>query len=147
MSNILGVGVDLCEITRMEPLLQNERFLARCFTPDERAYLLTRGQAAPSSLAGLWAAKEAALKALGTGLALPLTDIEITHAPTGQPLYRLHHQAARLTQATRLHLSISHDANLAIAFCVWSDAPGDAVPLDPLPGGSFDPPGPPIRGK
>ena len=63
---IRGIGCDLCAIPRMEEILQDGRFLRRYFTADERAYILDRVQAAQTA-AGIFAAKEALLKALGTG--------------------------------------------------------------------------------
>ena len=54
---ILGIGLDLCEIARMEKLLQDDRFLHRYFTPDEIEYVRSRGVGAARSLAGLFAAQ------------------------------------------------------------------------------------------
>ena len=67
-----GVGLDVCEISRMEKLAEDERFLNRFFTPEERAYLAERGRNRAQTLAGLFAAKEALLKALGTGIRFDL---------------------------------------------------------------------------
>ncbi|MBR6028843.1 MAG: holo-ACP synthase [Clostridia bacterium] len=119
MSDVLGIGCDLCEISRMEHLLENERFLARCLTQEERDYIASRGAVAAASLAGLWAAKEAALKALGTGLSLPLTDIGVTHTEAGQPVYVLTGEALARMAPGKLLLSISHEGGMAAAFCVW----------------------------
>ena len=119
MCNVRGVGIDLSSVNLMEELLDNERWLNRCFTQQEAAYIRSRGSAAAESMAGLWCAKEAALKALGTGLALSLTDIEILHRASGQPYYRLHGKALEAAQGGAMHLSISHDGGMAIAICVW----------------------------
>lgn len=67
-----GLGLDLCGISRMEALLRDERFLNRYFTPAETAYVHAKGAGAAQTLAGLYAAKEAVLKAMGVGIALPL---------------------------------------------------------------------------
>ena len=120
MSDVRGIGVDLCAIPRMEKLLGNERFLSRSFTPGEIAYIRSRGLMAGASMAGLWAAKEAAVKALGVGISLPLTEIEISHTRSGQPVYVLSGQALELSLGGHLHLSISHEGDMAAAFCVWS---------------------------
>lgn len=120
MSDVRGVGVDLCAIPRMEALLGSDRFLSRSFTPEEIAYIRSRGLMAGASMAGLWAAKEAAVKALGIGISLPLTEIEITHTPSGQPVYVLHGKALSLCQGGSMHLSISHEGEMVAAFCVWS---------------------------
>ena len=70
-----GLGLDLCGIARMEALLRDERFLSRYFTPAEAAYVRSKGAGAAQTLAGLYAAKEAVLKALGVGIALPLREV------------------------------------------------------------------------
>ena len=119
-SGVLGVGVDLCGIDRMRSQLEHETFLRRCFTEREIAYIRGRGAQAADSLAGLWAAKEAVLKALGTGLTVPMTDIEITHTDLGQPVCVLRGEALRLSRGGTLRLSITHEGDLAAAFCVWS---------------------------
>ena len=121
MSKVLGIGLDLCEISRMEALLADERFLLRCFTEAERTYILSRGLCAGKTMAGMWAAKEALLKALGTGLALPLTDIEILHSDAGQPRYHLTGRALEASRGATLHLSITHEALMAAAMCVWEE--------------------------
>ena len=125
MCKVRGVGIDLCEIARMEPLLRDDRFLARYFTPDEAAYIRGRGASAAQSLAGLYAAKEAVLKALGTGLSLPLGEIEVTHSPAGQPLCRLSGSALERAGGGHIHLSISHEGPMAAAFAVFSDDGAD----------------------
>ena len=120
MCKVLGVGVDLCAISRMQEQLTHEHFMARCFTAQEQAYIAARSRRAADSAAGLWAAKEAALKALGVGIVLPLTDVEIVHTDKGQPQYALHGKALDMVQDGSMALSISHEGNMAIAFCVWS---------------------------
>ena len=62
---ILGVGIDLMEIVRMEEALSKEGFLDRFFSPEEKEYIVSRGKGAAESAAGCFAAKEAALKAMG----------------------------------------------------------------------------------
>lgn len=76
-----GLGLDLCGISRMEPLLSDGRFLSRYFTAEEAEYIRSRGAGAAQSMAGIWAAKEALLKAAGRGLTLPLREIEVCHGP------------------------------------------------------------------
>ena len=113
-----GVGLDVCEISRMEKLAEDERFLNRFFTPEERAYLAERGRNRAQTLAGLFAAKEALLKALGTGIRFDLREIEICHDALGQPGYRRTGETARAAGEDRLFLSISHDGGVAAAVCV-----------------------------
>ena len=62
-----GLGMDLCEIARMEKQLRDDRFLARFFTPGEIEYVRSRGAGAAATLAGLFAPREALGKALGGG--------------------------------------------------------------------------------
>lgn len=113
------MGLDLCEISRMEKDDMRARLLRRCFTEAESAYIMSRGASAAQTMAGVWAAKEAALKALGVGLALPMTDIEVLHTPTGQPYYHIMGKAAALADGGSFLLSITHDGGIAAAVCVW----------------------------
>lgn len=117
-----GLGLDLCGIARMAALVEDERFLGRYFTSEEAAYVRGKGAGAAQTLAGLYAAKEAVLKAMGTGIALPLREVEIWHAPGGQPQVRLTGQAARrlaeLGGGTFL-LTVSHEGDTAAAAALW----------------------------
>lgn len=120
---ILGIGVDLVEISRAEEMLQKPHFCARCFTEAERAYFAARGKTAAQSAAAAFAAKEAVLKALGTGLSgAPLADIEVKHLKSGAPLLVLHGKALERASAHGPHhmlLSLSHEAGMAVAMVVW----------------------------
>ena len=69
MPETLGIGVDLCAVSRIERAIQKAHFLNRVFTEAERAYLQGRGRGAGESAAAMFAAKEAVAKALGTGFA------------------------------------------------------------------------------
>jgi len=60
-----GLGLDLCEIARMETLLENQHFLERYFGEEEISYIRSKGRNAAQTLAGIFAAKEALAKALG----------------------------------------------------------------------------------
>ena len=117
-SMICGVGLDVCEIRRMEKRAEDERFLSRFFTEQERAYVAERGAGAAQTLAGLFAAKEAFAKALGTGIAFDLREAEIVHDALGRPGYRLRGRAAELAGEDRFFLSVSHDGGVAAAVCV-----------------------------
>lgn len=120
MCEIRGVGVDLCGIARMEENLSKEHFLSRVFTPGEIAYIRAKGQSAAASMAGIFALKEAVCKALGTGIAFALTDIEVTHSEAGQPQISLTGRAAEIAGGGRFHASVSHEGDMATAFVVWS---------------------------
>lgn len=118
---IVGIGVDLCEIERIGRAIQKEAFLTRCFTQEERAYLAGRGGMRGQSAAGIFAAKEAMLKALGTGLMIPLRDVGVSHTEAGAPQAVLAGAAAkRLAElgGARMHLSISHDGGMAVAMAI-----------------------------
>ncbi len=114
----LKCGLDLCRISRMERMLEHQHFLDRCLTPDEQAYLAGKGGQRAATLAGLWAAKEAVLKALGTGISLPLTEVEIRHDALGAPCCHLTGQAAALAGEALVSLSVTHEDGMAAALCV-----------------------------
>ena len=118
-----GLGMDLCAVERMEKILEGgDRFLQRFYTQEERDYLAGRGKAAADSAAAMFAAKEAFLKAIGTGLGgVPMAEIGVVHEASGQPRYALGEKAlARMAQlgATEAFLSLSHEAGMAAAVCV-----------------------------
>ena len=128
---MLRTGVDLIEIERVRRAVERhgERFLERVFTPAELAQ--ARGRA--ESLAGKFAAKEAAAKMLGTGIwrhGIGWTDIEVAKdMQSGEPTLLLHHAAAARAVLLALagwSLSISHDCTHAIAFVVANTQPPGA---------------------
>ena len=122
-SMIHSVGIDIVEICRIEKLLhkQPERFLKRVFTPAEQAYCLAKSHAA-THLAGRFAAKEAVLKVLGTGLRdVKWTEIEIIRDELGKPQVRFNGKArmlARKQEISAVLLSISHSRAYAVAQAV-----------------------------
>ena len=96
------------------------RFVARVFTAAERAYCDSRGAAAAQHYAARFAAKEAALKALGTGWrgGLKWQDVEIISNEAGAPALHFHNQARTLFQnsgADTAHLTLSHTTEHAVA--------------------------------
>ncbi len=119
---IRGVGVDLCEISRLEKTDLDSRFVERFFSDEERAYLTDRVGSLSETLAGMYAAKEAFSKALGTGVrGFELKEVEVLHSPEGQPYYSISGKALEAQKARRIErmfLSISHDGGMAIAFAV-----------------------------
>jgi len=120
-----GAGMDLCEISRMERLVENERFLDRYFTPEEAVYVRGKGRSAAQTLAGLFAAKEALGKALGGGIDFELREAEIRHGEQGEPYFVLHGALAERVRGERLHLSISHDGGFAGAICLREAGEGE----------------------
>ena len=118
---ILGTGIDLVEIDRIQQSLERygKRFLNRVFTPAEQAYCLRRRNSA-ESLAARFAAKEAAAKALGTGISRGVNwlEIEVVREPGGRPSLRFHGRAAEIAArlgVARAALSITHTGSLSMA--------------------------------
>lgn len=125
---IIGIGCDIIEIARVAKALEREAFKRRVFTVAEADYCESRGLQAPASFAARFAAKEALLKALGTGLrGGRLTEIEVTADSLGRPGIKLsgHHAAlARRLGAERICLSLSHGREQALAYVVIEGAAG-----------------------
>ncbi|NCA99597.1 MAG: holo-[acyl-carrier-protein] synthase [Clostridia bacterium] len=130
-------GTDLIHIHRIEQAIirQGESFLTRIFTTPERSYCtLPDGSFRYASLAARFAAKESIAKALGTGVGpegIQWTDIEILTQTGGAPIARLH-GAAKIRYETlgglSLAISLTHDQDLAQAFCVLLSS-GQAAPF------------------
>jgi holo-[acyl-carrier protein] synthase len=118
---IVGTGIDLVELERIRSMYERhrERFVNRILTPAERDYVLRHADPT-ARLAGRWAAKEAALKALGTGLAegIGWRDVEILPDERGKPDLLLHGKArerANALGASVCHVTITHCETLAMA--------------------------------
>lgn len=118
---IVGSGVDLIEVARIRQSIERygERFLARIYTPSERAYV-ERKKNRFERYAARFAAKEAGMKAIGTGWRLGVTwlDFEVVNLPGGRPTLRLSGKAVEF--AAKLHvknvaLSLTHTEAMAIA--------------------------------
>ncbi|MEX2599855.1 MAG: holo-ACP synthase [Dehalococcoidia bacterium] len=116
----ISVGVDLIEIDRIAAALERfgERFLERVYTPGEIAYCRRR---APQ-LAARFAAKEAVMKALGTGTrGVGWREVEVTRKRSGEPEIVLHGRAAARAERLgigRIAISLSHSRQYAIASVV-----------------------------
>ncbi|MFQ5442583.1 MAG: holo-ACP synthase [Thermodesulfobacteriota bacterium] len=113
-----STGIDVESIARMKGLMENPRFLKRVFTVGEARYCLGRRNP-QRHLAGRFAAKEAYLKATGTGLTggIRWTDIEVVNRANGKPELRLHSTAQRkIPPAKRIFLSIAYSLETALAF-------------------------------
>jgi len=115
---IKGVGLDLCEISRMEKLLTNDDFLKRFFSEYEIRYIRSKRVNAAQTMAGIFAAKEALSKALGTGIIYDLKEIGIIHDEAGCPGYALSGEVGKMCAGDRFTLSVSHDGGMAAAVCV-----------------------------
>lgn len=120
---ILGIGNDIVEVARIKSILTRypQRFLDRVFTPHEQQYCLRRKEPA-LHLAGRFAAKEAIVKALGTGFSQGLSwlDFEIQNDPKGKPVVAFSPFAKELLGDLNLHISISHCHQYATAFAIWT---------------------------
>ena len=134
--NVVGIGTDIVESLRIAQMIERhgEAFLTRVYTAQEIEYCRQR-KAATQHYAGRWAAKEAVLKAIGTGWArgIAWTDVEVRNRLGGQPRIVLAGgagQIAREMGITEVLISISHCRTHATAFAiaVGGDRPG---PLDP----------------
>jgi holo-[acyl-carrier protein] synthase len=118
---IISIGIDIIEVRRVrEVLARTPRFVERVFTPLERAYCDGRGAVAAQHYAARFAAKEAALKALGTGWGggVGWQDVEIARDGAGAPSLVFHGRALELFRrsgATRAHVSLAHTAEHAVA--------------------------------
>ncbi|MEM6331922.1 MAG: holo-ACP synthase [Planctomycetota bacterium] len=122
---IVGHGIDLVETRRIERLIERHgpRFLERVYTLDERSYCERDGKRRIEKLAARFAAKEAVLKAMGTGLTqgIAWTEVEVTRDPLGRPGVRLSGTAAAEASARGIGgwwLSLSHIEGHAVASAV-----------------------------
>ena len=119
---IIGIGVDVVHANRMERWRNTPRLLERFFHPDELSDALSRGKGVDLSLAARFAAKEAFGKALGTGLAgIVLKDIMVRNRHNGQPeieVFGTAREAMKRSGASRVHVSLTHETNNAIAMVV-----------------------------
>ena len=128
---MLITGVDIIEIPRVGRVANRygDRFFRRIYTEGEIAYC--RGRA--PQLASRFAAKEAVMKALGTGVrGMPWKDIEVTRVRGKAPAIRLHGKAlarANLLGASQLALSLSHSNEFAIAFVVAESKHDNTMPI------------------
>jgi holo-[acyl-carrier protein] synthase len=119
---IVGIGTDLCQVSRIGRALERwgERFEKKVFTPGEIAYCRARKEFA-THFAARFAAKEAAYKALGTGVSMGVRwkDVEVVRrgaAPAG--LLGEGEGICRPLGANAFHVSLTHDADLAMAVVV-----------------------------
>jgi holo-[acyl-carrier protein] synthase len=121
---ILGIGVDLVEIDRIKKILEKtgERFCERILTENERSYCKSFSNPAPC-IAARFAAKEAFLKAIGTGLSVDMSwhDIEVSKEENGRPGLNISGgvlKTAKKIGADQFHLSITHSEKSAMAFVI-----------------------------
>ena len=118
---MIGVGIDTIEIARVEKAVARAAFCNRVYTEAERAYAQMRKNDA-EAYAGMFAAKEAVSKALGTGFSgFAMQDIEVLHRENHAPYAVLHGNAKAIFDALGakgVWISISHDRSSAVAVAV-----------------------------
>ena len=115
---IKGIGIDIIEIERIAKVIERRgtHFIKRIFTRNEER----SGDHAITYYAGRFAAKEAVVKALGTGFrGISWQDIEILNDSLGKPYVTLAVDVARRFGSPELLISISHSKTSACAFCIW----------------------------
>ena len=124
---IVGTGIDIIEVPRVAHSIERfgDRFLRRIFTADEIRYCQSKRNAV-ERFAARFAAKEAALKAIGTGMrqGVSWVEVEVRRQPGGRPTINFSGVAARHAQALgmkRASLSITHTAETAMAQVILED--------------------------
>jgi holo-[acyl-carrier protein] synthase len=118
---IVGIGMDIAEVARVRAAIERhgERFLKRVYTEDERRYCESKPNRY-ERFAGRFAAKEAAMKAIGTGWkrGVAWRDFEVRREPSGQPVIRFGGKAAEFANALGVRkalVTISHTCEQAVA--------------------------------
>ena len=121
---IVGTGIDIAEVARVRQSIERygRRFIERIFTPAEIAYVERKANRY-ERYAARFAAKEAGMKAIGTGWrhGVRWQDFEVVNLPSGRPTLRLHGVAAQVAErigARALSLSLTHTAEQGMAFVV-----------------------------
>ena len=124
---ILGTGVDLAEVSRIKASIERygEKFICRIYTPAEIAYVERKANKY-QRYAARFAAKEAGMKAIGTGWRRGVTwqDFEVANLPSGKPTLLLHGVAADFAGklgVKNISLSITHTAELGMAHVILED--------------------------
>ena len=134
MTAIVGHGVDIIDLKEFERHVETsgEHFVGRCFTEHERSYAGDGPNRIPR-LAARFAAKEAVLKAIGTGWIKGISwkDVELVRDPSGAPSIRVSGAVARIADSRGISgflVSLSHTGRMAMASVI---AVGDAKPIEP----------------
>jgi len=122
MNGILGVGCDIIYLPRINAIFNKygDRFLNKAYHPEEIKifYKKTNYENRIQYLASRWAVKEAAYKAFGGNYRIPFPNMLVTNTSLGQPILKFEDKAqeyAKLRRVSKVHLSISHDKDYAIA--------------------------------
>ena len=119
--NTISIGVDLCDIPRLSKLISEhgDRFLKKVFTAGEIAYCAHKVNGV-LNFAARFAAKEALLKALGTGLRNEMNwkDVEVLNYELGKPYFKFYGQIAEYLGDRKVLISLAHTDDNALAFVV-----------------------------
>lgn len=122
--NVIGIGTDIVECLRIAQMIERhgELFISRVYTDHEIEYCQTRKQST-QHFAGRWAAKEAVLKALGTGWRRGISwrDVEVRNEPSGKPVVGLRGGAREVVEQLGIRemlVSISHCRSHAMAYAL-----------------------------
>jgi phosphopantetheine--protein transferase-like protein len=118
----MEVGIDIVEIDRFKKMPNIESFLNKYFSKEEIAYIQKKGGSA-QTMAGIFSAKEALLKALeiGIGAGIKLCELSVLHKESGKPYFEVTPQLnyyLNQKNCSSVSVSISHDGNYAIANCL-----------------------------
>ncbi len=123
-AKIVGIGTDLADVERIEQSITRygDRFVRRVYTPEEIAYVATKANRF-ERYAARFAAKEAGMKALGTGWSggIRWQDLEVNNLHSGRPTLTLHGKAAEYATtlgARHIHLSLTHTPTMAMAVVI-----------------------------
>jgi len=109
---IVGIGTDIVDLVRFENLVAEKKYLLnRLFAPNEQLLSL-------NSLAGRFAAKEALYKAMNEVQSLSMAEIEVLTDSKGKPFFAMSGKLAEIMQGHTVHLTITHDAGVAVAFVI-----------------------------
>jgi holo-[acyl-carrier protein] synthase len=132
---VVGIGIDLVDVARFRAAMRRHgaRLEQRLFTEGELADCAPRADRV-LALAARFAAKEACVKALGTGEGIRFRDIEVVRSATGAPTLRLHGGVSALASragVARSHLSLTHEATAAAAVVVLETDGVPAIRTDP----------------
>jgi len=124
---VVGSGIDITEVARIAQSIDRfgERFLNRVFTPAEIAYCQSKKNSV-ERFAARFAAKEAAMKAIGTGLRRGVTwhDVEVSREASGKPILLFHGMAAEFAKKLGMKnaaLSLTHTKETAMAMVILED--------------------------
>ncbi len=124
MQMVLGLGTDLAEVSRIADAVNRfgDRFTGRIYTPGEVAYVQRKANWA-ERYAARFAAKEAGMKAIGTGWSRGVRwqDFEVVNLPGGKPTLRFHGQARAVAESLgvrNVSLSLTHTATMAMAVVI-----------------------------